>query len=183
MRLLKKKRGERLLISGVHPSIRRAELRRAIQADPTLFKCCVDLDHTARDTISNATESAKWIRANGYHRVILVTNNYHMPRSLVEMRRAAAGVDFVPFPVVTSELGDNRWMFRTRALRVLFIEYVKYLASVARGVLPAPMSAAPPRHGNGPESLGLERRPGSRPAALRVCATVRERTADRRNGT
>lgn len=142
LRLLKMKRGRRLLISGVHPSIKRAELRRVTHADPKLFECCVDLDRAARDTISNATESAKWIRAKGYRRVILVTNNYHMPRSLVEMRRAASGVTFIPYPVVTADLHDNRWMFRPKALRVLFIEYVKYLAAITRGLLPSGMSSA-----------------------------------------
>lgn len=142
LELLKMKRGQRLLISGVHPSIKRAELRRVTQADPKLFRCCVDLDHAARDTISNATESAKWIRANGYHRVILVTNNYHIPRSLVEMRRAAIGVTFIPYPVVAADLNDNRWLFSSKALRVLFIEYVKYLAAVTRGFLPPGMTAA-----------------------------------------
>jgi uncharacterized SAM-binding protein YcdF (DUF218 family) len=143
--LLKMKRGKRLLISGVHPSINRAELSHATQADPGLFRCCVDLDHAARDTISNATESAKWIKANGFHSIILVTNNYHIPRSLLEMRRAAAGVTFVPYPVVAADLDDNRWLSRPRALRVLLIEYVKYVAAVVRGALPPVMMTASAR--------------------------------------
>lgn len=140
--LLKKDRGKRLLISGVHPSINRAELRRATQADPDLFKCCVDLDHAARNTISNATESAKWIRQNGFHSIILVTNNYHIPRSLLEMRRAASGVTFIPYPVVATDIDADRLIARPKAVRVLLVEYLKYVAAIMRGALPPSMMTA-----------------------------------------
>lgn len=140
--LLKKDRGKRLLISGVHPSINRAELRRATQADPALFKCCVDLDYAARNTISNATESAKWIRQNGFRSVILVTNNYHIPRSLLEMRRAASGVTFIPYPVVATDIDGDRLIAPPKAMRVLLVEYLKYVAAIVRGALPPPMMTA-----------------------------------------
>jgi len=142
LELLKKDRGKRLLISGVHPSIDRAELRRATQADPALFRCCVDLDHAARNTISNATESAKWIQRNGFHSIILVTNNYHIPRSLLEMQRAASGVTFIPYPVVASDIDGDRMIAQIKAFRVLLVEYLKYVAAIVRGALPPAMMAA-----------------------------------------
>ena len=86
--LLKSGKGERLLISGVHPSTTRKTLQAATGGDKTLFSCCVDIDRDALDTIGNAEESAKWVRNHAYGRVILVTNNYHMPRSLLEVRQA-----------------------------------------------------------------------------------------------
>ena len=49
-----------------------------------------DIDHAALDTIGNAEESAKWVNSHGYGRVIVVTNNYHMPRSLVEFEALLA---------------------------------------------------------------------------------------------
>ena len=88
--LLKSGKGERLLISGVNPSSGRDALRAATGGDKKLFKCCVDIDHAALDTIGNAEESAKWVEQHAYGSVILVTNNYHMPRSLLEMRRLLA---------------------------------------------------------------------------------------------
>src|SRR4051794_5861298 len=74
--LLKSGKGERLLISGANPSSGREALRAASGADKQLFKCCVDIDHAALDTIGNAEESAKWIELHAYSSVILVTNNY-----------------------------------------------------------------------------------------------------------
>ena len=134
--LLKSGKGERLLISGVHPSTSSKMLQAATGGDKALFSCCVDIDRAALDTIGNAEESAKWVRTHAYSRVILVTNNYHMPRSLLEMSRLLDKEELDPYPVVNSNLDNGGWIVRPEALRVLFTEYNKYLAALARGVLP-----------------------------------------------
>ena len=140
LNLLKSGKGERLLISGVHPSAGRAALRAATGGDAKLFSCCVDIDYDALDTIGNAEQSAKWLESHAYRSVILVTNNYHMPRSLLEMDRLLGrDADVTPYPVVNAPLDLGRWMVRPEALRVLLTEYAKYLASLARGVLPEGM--------------------------------------------
>ena len=135
LNLLKSGKGERLLISGANPSSGHEALRAATGADKQLFKCCVDIDHAALDTIGNAEESAKWVEQHAYSSVILVTNNYHMPRSLLEMHRLLANARLDPYPVVNSRLDGGSWMVKPGALRVIFTEYLKYLAAVARGVI------------------------------------------------
>ena len=82
--LLESGKGRRLLISGVNPATKPSDLRTATGAEQSLFACCVDIDHAALDTIGNAEESAKWIVKHDFRNVILVTNNYHMPRSLLK---------------------------------------------------------------------------------------------------
>lgn len=136
MELLKAGKGKRLLISGVHPSARIKDLQRATGGDDTLFSCCVDLDHDALDTIGNAEESSKWVSEHKWKSVIVVTNNYHMPRSLLELKRLMGDAELLPYPVVNTRLDDGGWMTNQNALRVLFPEYVKYLAAFVRGNLP-----------------------------------------------
>lgn len=136
MNLLASGKGKRLLISGVHPSATRRQLQLATGSDKKLFACCVDIDRAALDTIGNAEESAKWVETHAYGTVILVTNNYHMPRSLLEMGRLLHGARLLPYPVVNSRLDDGSWLTKPQALRVLFTEYNKYLLALARGVLP-----------------------------------------------
>jgi len=136
MDLLESGKGKRLLISGVHPSASRFQLQKATGGDKTLFSCCVDIDRAALDTIGNAEESAKWVESHAYGSVILVTNNYHMPRSLLEMGRLLRNARLEPYPVVNSDLGNGNWMTKPEALRVLFTEYNKYLLALARGVVP-----------------------------------------------
>ena len=134
--LLKSGKGQRLLISGVHPAARLVDLQHATGGDAGLFDCCVDLDRAALDTIGNAEESAKWVDTHAFGSVIVVTNNYHMPRSLLELKRSVADADLLPYPVVNTRLDGGEWMTNRDALRVLFTEYTKYLAAVARGALP-----------------------------------------------
>lgn len=136
LELLKSGKGKRLLISGVHPSAGRKSLQIATGADKALFSCCVDIDHAALDTIGNAEESAKWIEDHAYSSVILVTNNYHMPRSMLELGRLIADADLKPYPVVNTRLDGGGWMTNRGALRVLFTEYTKYVAALARAVVP-----------------------------------------------
>jgi uncharacterized SAM-binding protein YcdF (DUF218 family) len=142
LELLKNKRGERLFISGVHSSTNRSELQRVTGGDATLFECCVDIDRSAMDTIGNAAESVKWANANHYGRVIVVTNNYHIPRTMVELKRASQDIEFIPYPIINSNLRDGDWITRGLIVRVLLVEYVKYLGAVIRSELPDSLSEA-----------------------------------------
>lgn len=136
--LLRAGKGKRLLITGVNPATLPRDLRPQTAKDRQLFNCCVDFDYEARDTIGNANESAKWVQLNGYDSIIVVTNNYHMPRSLLELGRHT-GASVEPYPVVNTRLDDGRWLSEPQALRVLMTEYIKYVVSLLRGLMPEGM--------------------------------------------
>jgi uncharacterized SAM-binding protein YcdF (DUF218 family) len=140
--LLASAKGKRLLISGVHPTIGKSDVLRAVGGNPALFKCCVDIGHEALQTVGNAAETAKWVRDHDYASIILVTNNYHMPRSLLEMERVLKNVKITPYPVVNSDLTGGSWMSRPDTVRVLLGEYVRYVGAMGRSVLPVPVSVA-----------------------------------------
>ncbi len=131
--LLTSGRGERLLISGVHPSTHKPALQRATGVQSEIFACCIDIDHAALDTIGNAVESSKWLTEKGFSSAIVVTNNYHIPRSMLELSRRAEGKQLVPYPVVFSDLANGGWLANPDALRVLFTEYGKYVMALIRG--------------------------------------------------
>lgn len=136
--LLKSGKGKRLLISGVNRTARLEDLRVATGGDPGMFNCCVDIDYEALDTIGNAAESAKWVREHDYDSIILVTNNYHMPRSLLEMHRLLGVATLQAYPVVNSRPDGRSWITKPEAIRVLFTEYTKYLAAMARVAIAGP---------------------------------------------
>ena len=132
VRLLAAGSGQRLLISGVHPKTTGAMLRRLNPDGARLFDCCIDLDRNARDTIENANETRRWLSRQGFGSVIVVTSSYHMPRGLVELRRALPDLKLVPYAVVPPKLQLDRWWTDPATLRLLGSEFVKYIASVAR---------------------------------------------------
>ncbi len=86
--VLEQRQAQRMLVSGVDPSVREGELATLQGAPLALFKCCVDLGKEAVDTRTNADEAARWLGKRGYKSVRLVTTDWHMPRARLEMRRA-----------------------------------------------------------------------------------------------
>lgn len=118
--ILKANPGARLLISGVNPAVLRAELSAISGEDAPLYECCVDLDRTSTDTLGNARETALWARKNGFDRVMLVTAAYHMPRSLIVLRRAMPEVRVEAYPVQAAV-----------STSYLLKEYHKYLFTLA----------------------------------------------------
>ncbi len=131
-RLLKEGRGARLLISGVNPQTSREDLRRLSGLSPRLFSSRVDIDYAAHTTSGNADETQAWAKSRGYTRLIVVTSSYHMPRSLIELRRTMPRIALLPHPVVSNKVHAARWWSDPFTARVLLAEYVKLLPSAAR---------------------------------------------------
>jgi uncharacterized SAM-binding protein YcdF (DUF218 family) len=130
--LLTAGRGQRLLISGVNPSTTPGELIRLTPELEKLFACCVDLGHQALNTTGNAMEIAQWTHEHQFRSIIVVTSAWHMPRALVELERELTGVELIPHAVVSDRMRDEPWWANPQTVRLLLIEYVKYLATYAR---------------------------------------------------
>ena len=124
--------GKRLLISGVHPTSAASDISRSVSENQSLFNCCVDLDHSAVNTRSNAAETRRWAYERGFKSLIVVTSNYHMPRAIVELSHAMPDIELIPFAVVGDKWRDEPWWTSGTTLRLLLSEYVKYVAAEVR---------------------------------------------------
>jgi uncharacterized SAM-binding protein YcdF (DUF218 family) len=134
--LLSVGRGKRLLISGVNPTTTIREIARLMPEYEPLIFCCVDLDHSAVNTVGNAVETQHWVKALGFRSLIVVTSNYHMPRTMAELAWHLPDVELIPFPVVTMHAGP---VWTMASARLLFSEYLKSIFSQIRMRLaPAP---------------------------------------------
>lgn len=89
---------ERVLISGVHPDATLADLLREARAAPPPPGRVV-LGRAAQSTRGNAQEIAAWARAGRIGSIAVVTQRMHMPRALLELRRAAPGLVLHPVAV------------------------------------------------------------------------------------
>src|SRR3954452_24974100 len=125
--LLARGYANRLLITGVNEHTSRSEIARLNPGQRRLFDCCVDLDYRARNTIGNAIETRRWAESNGFDTIIVVTSNYHMPRTLVELEHALPNLQKIPYPVAAT-IDPHEWWRNPRAAKVLVTEYLKFLA-------------------------------------------------------
>ena len=138
MELLAGGYGQRLLISGVHPTNAASDISRSLpdnqslSDNQSLLDCCVDLDHSAVNTRSNAAETRRWVHERGFKSLIVVTSNYHMPRAIVELSHAMPDIALIPFAVVGDKWRDEPWWTSGATVRLLLSEYVKYVAAEVR---------------------------------------------------
>lgn len=129
-KLLREGRAKRLLLSGVNPSVTRSELQQAMGLTDGEFDCCVDIGWKARDTVGNAEEIGAWARRLGLGSLLVVTDDYHMPRSLIELKRALPDVRYIAHPVV-SGFGVG-WWGRLNRWRRWAGEFNKFAVSLIR---------------------------------------------------
>ena len=117
---------DRLLISGVHASVRPEELLASFSPD---VRHCVSLGYQATDTRGNAREIADWTRKNKLESILLITSFYHMPRSLFEVFKLNPSLRVIPFPIFPKSFHDSVDWIRTRYAWLLFSEYHKFIAT------------------------------------------------------
>ena len=135
LRLLAGGRAEKLLVSGVHPGVDVPELLRVARLPQGQLECCIALGYVAGSTAGNAREAAIWMRQNGYRSLRIVTASYHMRRSMLEFRRAMPDVALVPNPVLPPQFHQDDWWRWPGSASLLAVEYAKFLAAFARGVI------------------------------------------------
>ncbi len=139
LRLLAEGRAKLLLVSGVaHGAGLNGLLHRAgLEEGP--IDARITLGRTATSTLGNAEETAEWVAAYRIQSLIVVTAGFHMPRAMLELRRALPAVALYPLPVQPPSAG------RLNSARVLAAEYVKLLGAwaglsrVTKQPAPAPL--------------------------------------------
>ena len=127
MELLARGRGGRLLITGVNEKTSKEEIARQRPDLRLFFSCCVDLDYRALNTIGNAEQTRNWAREHRFRSLIVVTSSYHMPRTLAEISHALPDVRIVAHPVVSERTDLDAWWRDPPRIKLLALEYVKYM--------------------------------------------------------
>lgn len=78
------------------------------------------LEERAESTWESARECAHIIRERGWQRVVIVTDSYHMPRSLLAFR--IFGIDAAPCPVCRGHAGTSH--------RTTLLQYLRELPAI-----------------------------------------------------
>jgi uncharacterized SAM-binding protein YcdF (DUF218 family) len=130
----------KLLISGAGERTGLGALAHLAGIDTTPLEQQITVGHAAHDTRGNAMEVASWTRDHDVDSVFIVTAWFHMPRALLELRRAMPNVRTYPYPVGRFSIAAfNRGGLARRVIE----EYHKYLAALAGfGARPSTIDAA-----------------------------------------
>lgn len=127
LELLAAGRAKKLFVSGVYDGVEVQELLKLSRHSPTEMECCITLGYSADSTIGNAYETADWMRDQGFRSLRLVTANYHMRRSMLELSMAMPDVELVPHPVVAPTVHLDDWWMWPGTANLLVNEYNKLL--------------------------------------------------------
>ncbi|MDG2001261.1 MAG: YdcF family protein [Alphaproteobacteria bacterium] len=106
----------RLFITGVARGVRYSEIIKNKKID----KARIILGYKAQSTLGNAIETKIWIQKNNFKDFILITDDWHMQRSLVLFKNSMPNIKIIPYRLKSnSNLRKNFY----------FEEHLKYLIS------------------------------------------------------
>lgn len=124
LKLIKEKKAEYMLISGVHKEVTKQKLFSNV--DPVILDK-ITLGYMALNTKGNAKEVNDWIKEKKINSILLVTSFYHMPRSIFEIQQLNKEIKIAPLPVFPKSFNNSVDWIKTRYAWLLFIEYHKVI--------------------------------------------------------
>ena len=124
-----KNNNKNLFISGVGKGFDKKTLKKLTQENinnEKIIECCVQIEGISRNTFSNAVESLKWVKSKKINSFVLLTNNYHMPRAMLEFKSIFNDISITPYAFVD----ENKKWWKTKINYIS--EYFKYKLTYIR---------------------------------------------------
>ena len=122
-------KNKNLFISGVGKGFNKETLKKITQNNPNYNKiidCCIEIEGISRNTFSNAVESLKWVKSRKINSFVLLTNNYHMPRAILEFKSMFKDIRITPYVFID----ENKIWWKTKINYIS--EYFKYKLTYLR---------------------------------------------------
>ena len=124
-----KNKNKNLFISGVGQGFNKKTLKKLTQNNPNYNKiidCCIQIEGISRNTFSNAVESLKWVKSKKINSFVLLTNNYHMPRAILEFKSIFKDIEVIPYVFID----ENKIWWKTKINYIS--EYFKFKLTYLR---------------------------------------------------
>jgi len=124
----------KILVSGTGKGFTKLSLQNKLGSDfdLKLIKCCVELDAISQNTYSNAKQTLKWSTKNNIKEFILITSNYHMPRSILEFKNKMPNIRILTYPIKPRKHEINNWLNSFENFSLIFYEFCKFIISNIR---------------------------------------------------
>ena len=118
-----------LFISGVGKGFNKNTLKKLTKNNldnEKIIECCIQIEGVSRNTFSNAVESLKWVKTKKINSFVLLTNNYHMPRAMLEFKSIFKDIKISPYVFIDE---NKTWLKK----KINFIsEYFKFKLTYLR---------------------------------------------------
>lgn len=124
-----------LFVSGVDPRVGKQSVLRGAGGVPEALRPRIVLGYRAEHTQGNADETALWARAQNLKSLRLVTANYHMRRSLLELRSALPDARIIAHPVFPQAVLRGHWWRSLSGIAIVNGEFYKFVAALIRVTL------------------------------------------------
>ena len=120
---------KKLFISGVGKGFNKKVLKNLSKEYKKHFEtveCCISFEGRSKNTFSNAKESFIWVKSENIDSFVLLTNNYHMPRAMLEFNNVFNNSTITPYVFIDKDNSSFNPVMN------LVSEYVKYNLAFAR---------------------------------------------------
>ena len=118
-----------LLISGVAPGSNFEQIIQNFEHKALYLqkKEFIELGKKATSTIGNINETAQWIKSKNIKSIILVTSNYHLPRSYALFKKRLNPENITTYPTFSDKFDLNSWWKDPKSIELILVEFHKYL--------------------------------------------------------
>lgn len=128
IKLLEENKGQRMLLSGVNKNISNKSIISALGLRNDELIKRVDIGRCALNTAGNAIETALWVNKYNYKSIYIVTNDYHMLRSLLELKMVLPNKILYPAPIKDYNSTQQLWHHLSfKQFINLIAEFFKYI--------------------------------------------------------
>ena len=128
------KNNYKILVSGTGMGFTKNSLKKKLgpNFNPQLIQCCIDLDSVSKNTFTNARETFKWANKYNIKEFILITSNYHMPRSILEFKNVMPNLKIFTYAITPEKHDIKNWLSSYQTFGLVLTEYCKYIVASLR---------------------------------------------------
>jgi len=126
LRLFTKQSNIKLIISGVDKKVSiNSVLPSKFQENNRIY-----IDQVSESTFDNAVVIADWAKKNQLYNINVITSYYHMPRSMLLLKKFTEKVNYYAYPVKKEKSKHSNLLPDMLFTLFLMQEYIKYLLSL-----------------------------------------------------
>jgi len=129
LKLLKENYGQKLLVSGIYNRVSFDDQHTYPIRLKKFRSKKITLDTLSTTTKENAENSRLWMIQHNIHSIYLVTEQFHIPRSLLEFKRTMPNLRVIPWPVTHYNIYEKLNDSNGNIFRLVLTEYFKFFGA------------------------------------------------------